>query len=48
MQEDGILKIISGITDFEEVESATGTIMAFLNFQGEAAENLVRKPCPVK
>ena len=27
MQEDGILKIISGITDFEEVESATGTIM---------------------
>ncbi len=26
MQEDGILKIISGITDFEEVESITGTI----------------------
>jgi len=26
IQEDGILKIISGITDFEEVESATGTI----------------------
>ena len=30
MQEDGILKIISGITDFEEVESATGTINGFL------------------
>ncbi|MGC8776270.1 MAG: type II/IV secretion system protein, partial [Minisyncoccia bacterium] len=26
MQQDGILKVISGITTFEEVESATGPI----------------------
>jgi len=26
MQEDGILKVLSGITTFEEVEEVTGTI----------------------